>query len=578
MYTDEVHSIVTSNDGGYVAAGVTWPSNTLGLLWVFKVDSSGKLLWNMTYGGAHNENGWSIIKTNPGGFAVVGFSNNFGTGSGDFWFIKIDESGAKQWERSYGTNGNDVAYSVIQTSDGGYAFTGRQNNQQCLLVKMDSSGAMQWNKTYSDLRVGSSGYSLIQTIDSGFAIAGSMETSTSQAGSNDTALRRDYWLVKTDASGVKEWSRTYGGPDEDIARSVVQMGDGGYALAGYSESYGVGTQDVWLVITDSQGNQKSVQTYGGANTDVANSMILTSDGGLLLGGNTESFDLTSAALLLIKTDGGGLSPDPVTGAWSPPPENAIASTVVATLVTGGASIVIAAALLPPGLPTDSILQRIRDLLPDSLKQWLESNMSSKMKTTIEEGKSSPYLPTKGELLVYLLSVLVTGFSFSYAKVDSLSQILLVLPIILSTTILVSFVKTVVLTSYSRLRGVWAEYKLWYFGLATFLVTTILFKVPFSSPSRIVHYEGKSTKRLDALLAAGEVLIGLAFAGGFYVLLLNGYEVVGSVGLAMCIIGAFFDTLPISPMNGKSIFSYSRVFWAVLFLVTLLFYICWLILL
>ena len=178
LYLDEVHSVVASNDGGYVATGVTWPSSTLGLLWVFKVDSSGKLLWNMTYGGAHNENGWSIIKTNPGGFAVVGFSNNFGTGSGDFWFIKIDDSGAKQWDRSYGTNGNDVAYSVIQTSDGGYAFTGRQNNQQCLLVKTDSSGTMQWNKTYSDLRVGSSGYSLIQTSDLGFAIAGSCSAST----------------------------------------------------------------------------------------------------------------------------------------------------------------------------------------------------------------------------------------------------------------------------------------------------------------------------------------------------------------------------------------------------------------
>ena len=575
LYTDEVHSVVVSSDGGFVAAGVTSPSSTLGLLWVFKVSSSGVMLWNNTYGGTHNENGWSITSARDGGYIVAGSSNNFGTGNGDFWVIKIDESGTMQWNKAYGTPGSDVAYSIIQTSDDGYAFTGRQNNQQCILVKIDSSGMLQWNRTYCDPQIGSTGYSLIQTSDSGYAIGGSIGSGSTLGSSNDTALQRDYWLVKTDSSGTLEWSKTYGGYNEEIARSVVQMEDGGYALAGYSESFGAGTQDVWLVMTDSLGNQLSAQTFGGANTDTVNSMIKTSDGGLFLGGNTESFDMMSAALLIIKTDGGGILPDPVTSSWSPSSENAIASTVAATVLTGGVSIAVAAVLLPPGLPSDSIVQKIRDLLPDSFKHWLESVLSSRIKMHVDEGVGSRYLPTRGEVGVYLVSMLITGFSFSYVKVDTIPQIISVLPIILSTTILVSFVKNVVLTTYSRSRGVWAEYKLWYFGLVTFLATTFLFKVPFSSPSRIVHHESKSTPRFDATLATGEVLILLVFAAGFYILLRGGYQVIGSVGLAMCVIGAFFDSLPISPMNGRSIFNFRKVFWAGIFALTLLIYVVWL---
>ena len=576
-YTDEAHSVLQTSDLGYIVAGVTWPSSSVGHLWVFKVDSSGNMQWNKTYGGQYNENAWSMVKTSDGGYAVAGFSNNFGSGDSDFWLVKIDASGVMQWNRAYGTKGNDVAYSVIQSSDGGYALSGRQNGKQCWLVKTDSSGAMQWNKTYGDPRVLSNGYSLIQTGDSGYAIGGFTE---SYNGTKNSPY--DFWIVKTDSSGNMLWNKTYGGTSEDIARSLAQTSDGGYALAGYTESQGAGTQDVWLIRTDSSGKMQWSQTYGGLGTDVANCMTRTRDGGYAIGGNTESFGLASAALLLMKTDGFGLSSpsasNPETSAWVPQPENAAAATVAAAIATGGASIVVAAALLPPGLPTDSVTQKIRELLPDSLKSWLESLMSSKYKLVVEEKTGSPFLPTRSEVLVYLISVVVLGFSFSYAKVDTFSQIMLVLPTILGTSILVTFVKTIILTTYSRVRGVWAEYRLWLFGLATFLVTTLLFKVPFSSPSRIVHYEPKFTKRLGAVISSAEILISLAFAGGFYLLQMVGYPAIGSVGLAMCIIGALFDSLPITPLNGKTILEYSKPLWAALFTVTLVLYASWLFLL
>jgi hypothetical protein len=204
-------------------------------------------------------------------------------------------------------------------------------------------------------------------------------------------------------------------------------------------------------------------------------------------------------------------------------------------------------------------------------------MSSKLKHAVDEKTGSPFLPTKSEVMAYITSVLVLGFSFSYVKADTLSQILLILPVIIGTSILVGFVKTIILIVYARLRGVWTENKLWYLGLVTFLVTTFLFRVPFSSPSRIVRYESKITKRLDAILSSVDIVISLVFAGGFYLLLRGGYPAIGSVGLAMCIIGAFFDSLPISPLNGRSIFSYNKLLWGAVFGVTLILYASWLLL-
>ena len=418
------------------------------------------------------------------------------------------------------------------------------------------------------------GYSLVQTSDTGYAIGG--YTESFNATKNNPY---DFWLIKTNSQGSLQWNRTYGGVSEDLARKLVQTEDGGYALAGYTESIGAGTQDIWLVKTDSNGAMQWSETYGGSKTDVANSLIRTKDGGYMVGGNVESFGLASAALIIIKTDGTGLSsqgsPNPETSVWVPQSVNAIVATVAAVIATGAASLLFSAALATPTSITGNIIQKIRDLIPDTIKEWLEEFMSSKRKLTVDEKTGSPFIPTKSEVIAYIISIMVIGFSFSYVKVDTLSQIALVLPTILVTSIFVGFVKTYILIAYSRMRGVWTEQKLWYLGLATFIATTLVFRVPFSSPTRSVHYGPKFTERLGAILSLAEVFITLAFAGFFYLLLLGSFNVVGSVGLAMCIIGAFFDTFPITPMNGRTIFDYSKTLWVALFLVTLTLYASWL---
>ena len=151
---------------------------------------------------------------------------------------------AQGFNRTYGGTGHDYAYDLVQTSDGGYALLGYTfpnpiGNINSWLVKTDANGNMEWNKTYGGT---SSDYAkaLVQTIDGGYALAGSTESFGAGAA--------DYWLVKSDAEGNVQWNKTYGGTGDDKAEALVQTSDGGYALAGGSGSFG--TADFWLVKTD----------------------------------------------------------------------------------------------------------------------------------------------------------------------------------------------------------------------------------------------------------------------------------------------------------------------------------------
>ena len=140
-------------------------------------------------------------------------------------------------------------------------------------------------------------YSIIHTADGGYALAG--YTESYGAGSYDM------WLVKTDADGESLWSRTFGGARNDRCYSIIQTADGGFALAGGTLSFGAGDYDMWLVKTDSDGDSLWSRTFGGRNTDWCFSMIQTADGGYLLAGYTYSFDAVRSDMWLVKTDADG---------------------------------------------------------------------------------------------------------------------------------------------------------------------------------------------------------------------------------------------------------------------------------
>jgi hypothetical protein len=300
--TNELFSIVQTSDGGFALAGHTDSFGVGGSdFWLVKTDSAGNMQWNQTYGGVGVDVAFSIVQTSDGGYALAGYTISFNTyPSYDFWLVKVDSVGVMQWNETYGGTGAEEAYSIIQTSDGGYALAGYTNlpirmpNDAFWLVKTDSFGRQQWNQTYGSFWDQDYASSIVQTGDGGYALAG-----FSKASGNSL-------LVKTDSTGNMEWSQSYThGGEFDYLLSLIQASDGGYALAGITENLATYGYKAWFVKTDSIGNVQWNQTYGGSGYNYAESVIQTSDGGYALGGGTSSFGASGNDFWLIKTDAGG---------------------------------------------------------------------------------------------------------------------------------------------------------------------------------------------------------------------------------------------------------------------------------
>ena len=259
-----------------------------------------------------------------------------------------------------------------------------------------------------------------------------------------------------------------------------------------------------------------------------------------------------------------------TNVWVPSTEEAVASIVVvsvAVAVSNSASFSF-----------NWFADKFNSLVPDAVKKWAEDFIASKSEITIVKRVGSIFTLTKEEIFAYVVSLTVLTFAFTYSNANSLEQFIIMIPVVLATSIVVEFSKNVLISMIARSRGVWTEHRLWYFGLATFLVSTLAFKTPFSSPSRNVHHSESLTNRLTGLLASSSVLIGLVFAAIFYAFLVTGVPYIGGIGLGMCLLMALFDSMPLRAMNGKDIYDWNRVIWAVLFIITLSLYLYWLLLL
>jgi hypothetical protein len=263
--------------------------------------------WNKTYGGTDTDVAYSLVNTSDGGYALAGYTTSFGAGNEDFWLVKTAASGNEEWSRTYGGEKFDRAYALVSTSDGGYAVAGYTNSFADLddygnfwLIKTDADGNAEWNRTYGGIDTDVA-YALVATADGGYALAG--YTWSFGAG------QHDFWLVKTDADGNMEWNQTYGGMGGDLASSLVETSDGGYALAGDTSSFGPAWDNFWLVKTNSTGNIEWGQTYGGNGFDEVSSLVETSEGGYAIAGYTDSYGVGGDDFFLVKTDEFGYIPE-----------------------------------------------------------------------------------------------------------------------------------------------------------------------------------------------------------------------------------------------------------------------------
>jgi hypothetical protein len=301
IYNDGAYSVIKTHDGGYAMVGATYSFGSGSMnAWLVKTDADGNMLWNQTYSGLGAGMAGYLIQTDDDGYALVGYTYALGDSGYVSWLVKTDANGNLVWNQTYSLSSANSAGCVVQASDGGYVLVGGVTSSDgtgvdSWLAKTDANGTMQWSKTY-DESGGNEMYVLVQASDGGYAVSG--YTTSFGAGNID------FWLIKVDSSGNVQWNQTYGGTGNETVDSLIQTIDGGYALGGYSNSFG-SSEDFLLVKTDSSGNVQWNQTYGGSSIDTALSGIQTSDGGYALVGVSNSSGSKFVKAWLVKTDSSG---------------------------------------------------------------------------------------------------------------------------------------------------------------------------------------------------------------------------------------------------------------------------------
>lgn len=277
-------------------------------------------VWDKTIGGSGDDRLMAISSTSDGGYLLGGYSysnasgdkteNNKGGSFSDYWIVKINSSGQKVWDKTFGGNSSDELISIVATSDGGYLLAGlsfsnvsgdkTENSKgwnDYWIVKINASGQKVWDKTF-----GGSGSdaltSIISSSDGGYLLAGNSYSNVSGDKSENNKGDLDYWVIKINALGQKEWDKTIGGSYYDHLTSIISTPDDGYLLGGisYSDISGDKTEnskgnddsDYWIVKINASGQKVWDKTIGGTGNDILMSVISSSDGGYLLAGNSVS--------------------------------------------------------------------------------------------------------------------------------------------------------------------------------------------------------------------------------------------------------------------------------------------------
>lgn len=405
---DQANCIIQTTDGGYAIAGFTF-SYAAGYedIYITKISSIGTIQWTKTIGGSGNEIANSIIQTTDGGFAIGGWSSSFGSDYADFFIIKLDTNGTIQWTRNINRAAYDYACSIVQTTDGGYAIsgvsaTGGVFSSDMFIVKLNSAGNLQWSKTYGGSH-DEPAYSIIQTTDGGLAFAGYSNSfgpynlfniiktdslgniqwnrligesgtgshiySIIQIADGSFVLAGEFtpvgtgnyhmYIVKINSSGTILWTRTVVGPVYDMAYSVTQTADGGFVLGGYTNSFGSGGYDMYIVKLNSNGSLQWSKTVGGTGDEQALSVIKTTDGGFIAAGYSTSFGNGGKDIFIVKFDSSGNTCGNTTAPTSSFGTSGTATSPAFTVVTQNPTVTTPT----PILGTGGTLTTVCNLLP-----------------------------------------------------------------------------------------------------------------------------------------------------------------------------------------------------------------------
>ncbi len=267
------NNFIQTSDGGYLLAGTTSLNSTD--FFVIRTDEHGDSLWSRTYGGRDQDRCNDLIQTSDGGFALAGETGSFGAGWKDFWLLRIDADGDSLWSQTYGGGHHDRCNSIVQTEDDGFAMAGLCQSfggQKFWLVRADENGDSLWSYLCGGeyLNVCND---LVLTDDGHFIMVGPQRV-VGEGNYDD-----EFGIVEVDENGRHVWSNTYGGRRREICYSVVQPVFGGFILTGFTNSFGAGGSDFWLLGLDEDGDSLWSWVMGGEGSDNCRSIVRTTDGG-----------------------------------------------------------------------------------------------------------------------------------------------------------------------------------------------------------------------------------------------------------------------------------------------------------
>ena len=327
---ESAQAIIRTTDGGYAILGhaqsmdgdVTTKSNESYDYWLLKYDATNQLEWQKTYGGSADDRGADLIQTSDGGYVVAGKSKSNdlevseNAGFDDFWVVKLDSSGSVSWENSFGFAGSDIPYSIIQTNDDGYLLSGvldvsasnGQGDRSSILsrhaggdywvIKLNSNGVKQWSNYFGGSFTDTA-YDAIQTEDDGYIIVGSSDSDDVDITNNRGTY--DFWIIKISATGSLVWEKSFGGSEIDEAHAISKSADGNYLIAGDTRSSDLnisqnnGAADLWIIKITPEGTLLWEKSLGGSNFDVGRSISKTQDNGFLISGSSRSTNASFSA-------------------------------------------------------------------------------------------------------------------------------------------------------------------------------------------------------------------------------------------------------------------------------------------
>jgi len=298
---ETIHDIQQTADGGYIVGAFSTSSdgdvvgnNGMRDFWIVKLDASGNIVWRTGAGGGEDDILEAIIETSDGAIVAVGFtsSDTFDvSGQSDAWVVKLDENGELLWETNLGDAQRDVAMSVVETVDLGYAFTGSTetvaDKRDVWVVKLDQDGLVEWDRKYGGSE-NDTANSIQQTPDGGYIIGGASQSENGNVLENKGGS--DAFIIKTDEVGNIVWTKSYGGSNSDWITDIKQTNNGGYIAIGSSSSddFDVennnGAADFWILRLQANGDMVWQQNLGGQGDDYAFSIQETSDGGFITAG------------------------------------------------------------------------------------------------------------------------------------------------------------------------------------------------------------------------------------------------------------------------------------------------------